>query len=145
MSFEISAVANEPSSPAKQVTGSSHAAWVDISEGKITASNKRRDFVRIHAVILGFTAMDGLHIKGMTENESNALVFTEISDPVPAVHAFGADDQTVRKVRSDGAEVLVWLDMQKGFALLIQYADIQATGMQINFTVVTMSAIVKIH
>tara|TARA_R110002051_G_scaffold112267_1_gene185050 strand:- start:1363 stop:1470 length:108 start_codon:yes stop_codon:yes gene_type:complete len=35
--------------------------------------------------------------------------------------------------------------MQKGIALLIQYADIQATGMQINSTVVMMSAIVKIH
>ncbi|CAM0554103.1 hypothetical protein EHLJMEHL_04201 [Vreelandella titanicae] len=60
VSFRFSAVANEPSSPAKQVTGSSHAAWVDISEGKITASNKSRDFVRIHAVILGFTAMNGV-------------------------------------------------------------------------------------
>ena len=84
----------------------------------------------------------------MTENESNALVFTEISDPVPAVHAFGADDQIVQ-ARFDQMKQRFWfgwnLFMQKGFALLIQDADIQATGMQINSTVVTMSAIVKVH
>tara|TARA_R110001606_G_scaffold343895_1_gene492522 strand:+ start:184 stop:462 length:279 start_codon:yes stop_codon:yes gene_type:complete len=92
--------------------------------------------------------MNGLHIKGMTENESNALVFTEIGDPVPAVHAFDADDQLVQ-VGFDQMEQRFWfgwnLFMQKGVALLIQDTDIQATGMQINSTVVTVSAIVKVY
>ncbi|AIA75762.1 hypothetical protein FF32_13195 [Halomonas campaniensis] len=60
MSFEISAVANEPGSAAKQVTGSSHAAWVDISDGEVATANKRGNFIRIHAIILSFTAMNGI-------------------------------------------------------------------------------------
>jgi|TARA_R110002033_G_C3869271_1_gene237069 hypothetical protein len=92
--------------------------------------------------------MNGLHIKGMTENKNNALVFTEIGNPVPAVHAFNPDDKIVQ-VGFDQMQQRFWfgwnLFMQKGFTLLIHDADVQATGMKINATVVAMSAIVKVH
>ena len=39
--------------------------------------------------------MDGLHVEGMTEDKRDALVGTEVGEPVPGEHAFDSDDETL--------------------------------------------------
>lgn len=51
---------------------------------------------RINTVILGFTPpMDGFHVKGMGEDEVGAVLFTQIRDSVPAMHALNANDTVI--------------------------------------------------
>lgn len=49
----------------------------------------------VESVVLGFTAVDSLHIEGVTEDEVDAFLAAEISEPVPAEDTLGGDDQFV--------------------------------------------------
>ena len=42
----------------------------------------KRDFLRIDPIVLSFTAVDGFHVQGMTEDEGNILANTPIGESV---------------------------------------------------------------
>ena len=39
-----------------------------------------------------FAAMNGAHVEDMTKDEVDMMLFTPVSDPVPAVHSLDTDD-----------------------------------------------------
>jgi len=71
--------------------------WDKRRPGGIAALHEHGDFERIDTVVLGFTTVNGLHIQGMAQDKVNAVFFTQIRDPVPAVHAFDTDHQIITK------------------------------------------------
>jgi hypothetical protein len=53
------------------------------------------DGLCVFAIALGFLAVDGFHSPGVAEDEGDGLVAAGVGQPVPAVHAFAADQQSV--------------------------------------------------
>jgi hypothetical protein len=47
----------------------------------------------IDFVVFGFTTVDGFHIKGMSQDERNALFRTEVGEPISGEDAFNGHDQ----------------------------------------------------
>jgi hypothetical protein len=92
--------------------------------------------------------MDGFHVKGMAQDEANLAFPAQVSNPVPGEHAFNANHQVIQIGRNQlheclgvGADVFV----DKDISLLVQYADIQATGVQINTAVMFVGLGVEFH
>ena len=53
------------------------------------------DGLGVVAVALGLAAVDGFHGEGVSEGEGDVVVAAEVGEPVPAVHALAADDDSV--------------------------------------------------
>jgi len=63
--------------------------------------------VRIDAIVLGFAAVDGFEIQGVTKDERDVVVSTEIGKPVPGKHTFGGQDDLTTGGRN-GREQRFW-------------------------------------
>jgi hypothetical protein len=50
------------------------------------------DLAGVDLVVLGLAAMNGLHVQGMAQDESDAFAPAEIGDPIPGKHALDAND-----------------------------------------------------
>jgi hypothetical protein len=92
--------------------------------------------------------VDGLHVKGVAEDKGEALLATEVGHPVPAEEAFDGD----RQVLSLGSESLQQpfsvagqLPVHQGLALLVQDADIEAAGVEVDTAVMKMLSGVESH
>src|ERR1700730_18032610 len=70
---ELAAFVDEIIATAKQVTGFAHALGIDIGQRESAATEQPRDLVGIDAVVLGFAAVNGFHVKGVAENEGNGF------------------------------------------------------------------------
>lgn len=92
--------AHQAHPPAQQVAGGAHLRWINISQREVPTAQQMCDLVGIDLVVLGFAAVDRLHIQRMAEHELDLLGGTEIGEPVPAEDAFHADDQ-VRSIWGD--------------------------------------------
>jgi len=51
--------------------------------------------VRINFIVLGFAAMNRLHIEGMAQDKGKAFLPTEVGQPIPGEHAFDSDDKVL--------------------------------------------------
>jgi hypothetical protein len=58
-------------------------------------------FDRVEAIVLGLGAVDQLHVEGVTDDEREVLLSAAVGEPVPAEHAFHADDDVFAE-RRDG-------------------------------------------
>jgi hypothetical protein len=79
--------------------------------------------------------MDGLHVQGMAEDERDAFVSTQVGEPVPGEQTFDRDDETLAIGRNDvpkGLWVRLHMTMHENLAALIEEADVQGTGMQVD-------------
>jgi hypothetical protein len=61
----------------------------------VAALEQVGDSLGVFAVAFAFAAVDGFHGPGMSEDEGDVVVAAGVSQPVPAVHALAADDQSV--------------------------------------------------
>jgi hypothetical protein len=59
--------------------------------------------VGIDLVRLGLTAVNGLHVQGVPQDEGDVLGGAQVGEPVPGEHALTGDDQT-RTKRLGGVE-----------------------------------------
>jgi len=148
MGQEFRALAHQVHASAHQVAGSAHLAGVDVGLREHATAHKHGDLVGIDAVILGLAAVDGAHVEGVAEDEGDALLSAEICDPVPGEHALDADDQ-VLPVGGDERQqgVGIGLDVLVGEygTVMMQDADIQATGVQIDPAVMLVCLGVEFH
>ena len=69
-------------STAKQISSRAHGFGIDIGLRDHAAAQQNGDFVRVDLVVLGFAAVNGLHVQGVTEHESDFFASTEIGEPV---------------------------------------------------------------
>jgi len=92
--------------------------------------------------------MDGLHEESMPEDEGDALLLAEVGDPVPAEEALDGDDE-VLAVRLEGFEQLVALAgelaMEEGLAFLVEDAEVETLGVQVDAAVVLVLLGVESH
>jgi hypothetical protein len=96
-----SALANQVGSSPQKIARRSHFGRIGIGYGHIAPHEQLCNLVGIDLVIFGFSAMDGFHVQGMSQNEWDIVLVAKIGNPVPGKHAFNAYDD-VFKVREDG-------------------------------------------
>jgi hypothetical protein len=92
--------------------------------------------------------MDGLHVEGMPEHESESLGLAEIGDPVPAEETLDGDRQ-VLSIGLEGSEKLLTvageLAMEEDLASRVKNADVETAGVEVDTTVVPMLLGVESH
>ena len=79
----------------QEVTGGAHLSWINIGLWEHPPSEQGCNLLRIDLVVFGLAAVDGFHIKGMSQDERNALVRTEVGEPIPSEDACHGHDQSV--------------------------------------------------
>jgi hypothetical protein len=87
-------------------------------------------------------------IESMTEDKRDALIGTEVSEPVPGEHAFDRHDDPL-SIRGNGFQegirVGFHIAMHEHLAALVEDAEIHGAGMQVNAAVIWMLSGVKSH
>lgn len=87
------------------------------------------------AVALGFAAVDGFHGPGVSEGKGDLLLVAEVGQPVPAVHAFAADDQALAE-GLDGFEEGWWgggqVACEAFLSVAVEDAQEEGPGVQVN-------------
>jgi len=134
--------------PAEQVAGFAHPLRIGIRQGEVTTTEQMGDLVRIDAIILGLSAMDELHVQGVTDDERNVVLGAPIRQPVPAKHAFDADDHAVTK-RRDGLEKCFEVARQVAVAhdgtRRIQDTDVHGPCVQVDAAIESVWLLVESH
>ena len=77
----------------------------------------------------------------MAQYKGDAVLMTQISDPVPGEHAFDANDQVIAII-SNQFEKCIWrclnIFVNTDLSGIIKNTDVQGTGMQVNSASITM-------
>ena len=74
---------------------SSHVFGIDVAGWKVTASQQHRQLLRVDAIALGFSSMNGFEVERVPKQEAKVLLMAKIGEPVPIERRFAADDQVV--------------------------------------------------
>jgi hypothetical protein len=135
-------------SPPQKIASCSHFGRIRICDGHIAAHEQLCNLVRIDLVVFGFSAMNGVHVKGVAQNERDFVHAAKIGNPVPGKHAFNADDD-IFKVWEDGIEqqrrIGIKVLVQFGLSLSIDDADVHFPCMQIDAAIKFVTLVVKSH
>lgn len=81
MTLDLRAHPHQVVAPAQQIPGGAHRLGIDIGQGEIPAPDQLGDLLGVDLVILGFPAMDGLHIQSPAENKRDTLLGAKIRQP----------------------------------------------------------------
>ena len=124
---------------APQVAGGAPLARRDRRLREHPAAPQPGDFLGVDRVVCGRAAMEGLHRKGMAADKRDALVSTEVSQPVPGTPPFGRhDDRSAvggdRLEKRFGGRVQV--TVQPRFTGVVEEANIHGAGGSIDATVI---------
>src|SRR6516164_1820486 len=121
--------------PAQQVTRLTHPLRIDVRQREVAALEQAGNLGGVESVVLRFAAVDQLHIQRVTEDEGNVVLRAAIRQPVPAEHAFRADDQ-IPTVRREGLEqcreVAGKVTVVDDRARTVQHTYVHGPGVQIN-------------
>jgi hypothetical protein len=82
--------------------------------------------------------MDGFHRESVPEDEGNALVSAEVSEPIPGEDAFNSDNQTVpigRNSLEKGFRSGFHIAVEQDFPVMVHEADRHTAGVQVDATV----------
>jgi hypothetical protein len=145
---QLGALVDQKHPPPQEIAGRAQALGIDVSLGQVAAAQEIGDLRSVDLVVLGLAAVNGLHVQGVAEHEDHLLAGTEVGEPVPGEHALGGDDQS-------GAEGRQRFEQSGGFAgdFLVEHllagvvedAQVQGSGMQIDAAVELVRLIVETH
>jgi hypothetical protein len=135
-------------SAAPQILCGAHPARVDVGLGHESATQKRGDLVGIDAVVLGFAAVHGPHVKRMAQDAGNPLLHAEIGQPVPGEHALAADhdiraERLQRLEKCLGISADVFVDAH--LALGIEDTEVHPVPVSVDATVKRVLHRVEVH
>jgi len=92
--------------------------------------------------------VDCFHVEGMTEDEGDVLLDTEIGDPVPSKHTFYSDHDVLTERGNDTKKsfrVCVDILMNPDIASGVEDTDKHILGMQVDPTIKLVLFGVKFH
>ena len=116
--------------------------------GDRATTQQDSDLERIDLVVLGFAPVDGFHVQGVAEDESDPLSGTQIGKPVPGEDALDGDHK-ILAIGLDGAEetrrVATCVLVQENIAGLVHDAQVHRPRVQIDPTVMLVLAGVESH
>ena len=148
MTEELGPLAGEEEAPAQQVASRAHLSRVDVGDGEVAAAQEHGELVGVDAVVLGFPAVDRLHVVGVTEHEVDVGVGAQVGDPVPAEEALNADDEAV-EVGFDQFEKAVGITgdvaVDDLLAVRVEDAHVHVARVQVDSAVILMEFCVESH
>jgi hypothetical protein len=116
--------------------------------GKWAPAQQRGDLVRIDAVVLGLSPVNGAHVQRVSEHEGNALALTQVRQPVPGEHAFDGHDQIVAEIPHRSQERLgTAFDVarQQHRSVGVQDTQVHHPGVQVDTAVVLVLLGIESH
>jgi hypothetical protein len=138
MGEEFGPLAHEVHPATQEIAGGAHPGGIDVGHGDHAAAEEDGDLVGVDPVVLGFAAVDGLHVEGVAKDEGNPLPRTQVSEPVPGEHALGGHGK-IRAVRRDDLEERFWdgagLPVGLDGSRLVEITDVQGSGKEIGTAV----------
>jgi hypothetical protein len=142
---ELAALPHEEAPPPQQVAGLPFGPRVGVGQREQTAPEHGGQLAGVDLVALGLALVDVLHGQGVAEGERDALVVTQVGQPVPGEHALAADDQVLavgldrpeERLRVGGQVLL-----EDRLALVVQDVDEHGPGVQVDAAVKSVLAIV---
>jgi tetratricopeptide (TPR) repeat protein len=81
---DFGALVHQVHAAAKQIAGFAQALGIGVRHGQVAAAQQLGDLFGIDLVVLGFAAVDGLHVQGVAQHESDALCLAQVGEPIPA-------------------------------------------------------------
>ncbi len=149
MGEELGAEADEVEPPAQQIAGGAKASRVDVGEWEVSTAQELGDFPGVELVALGLQAVNRAHAEGVTEDELDPLLFTQVGEPVPGEEALAADDEVAAAKWRQGVEQGIRsareIAVQHRLAVAIEDADVHRPGVQIDATTELMATGVNSH
>lgn len=126
MGQEFSAFAHQVGAAPEQVAGGAHLSRRDRGFWEHATAQQGSNLVRINLVVFSLAAMDGLHGEGMSQDEGNVLLRTEIGEPIPGEDTFDGHDEPLT-IGGNGLEERfrsgLHVAVQQDFAIVAQDAD----------------------
>ena len=108
-----------------------HIGWVDVNLRDHASPQQSGDLESIDPIVLGFAAMDSLHVQGVTKDEGNLLAGSQVGRPVPGEDAFHLQHE-IFPVGIDGAEERTRigpdLSVKEYLVSLVQDAKVHGAG-----------------
>jgi hypothetical protein len=146
---QFDALPDVGSALAEQVAHGALFGRVDIGRGNEVAAQQVGQLLRIDAVVLVLSAVDGLEVERVGEDEFEAGFLAGIGEPVPAEEALAADGHVVPP-GSDFFEeelevVILDVHVQEFIALRVHDADVHLPGVEVDSTVVLGCRFVEFH
>jgi hypothetical protein len=138
MGQEFGAFAHEVYASPEQVTGGMHLGRLDRGLREHPPTKPYRNLVGINLVVCSLPTMDRLHREGVSKDNSNPFLGTEVGEPIPGKEAFDCHHQTV-PIGSDSLEE--WfrggfhITVHQDFPVTVHATDVYAPGMQIDTAV----------
>lgn len=83
---------HKEASPPEQVPVGPHLPGIDISNRKHPAPDQPDDLLGIDFIVLGFSSVDGFHVESVPQDKGDALIRTEIGQPIPEEDTFDRND-----------------------------------------------------
>ena len=145
---ELSALAGEVAASTQKVAGGPHFPRVHVRHGKHAAAQEHGDLVSVDLVILGFAAVDSLHVQGMAEDEGDALLRAKVGERVPREDAFHGHHEVLAVRRDRGEEVLGGgraIAVDPNLAVRVQHAHVHPSRVQVDPAVVSVRRGVEPH
>jgi hypothetical protein len=145
---EIGTLTHEVVTSSKKVTGSPHFGRIDVSLRDHAGTQEGSDFTGIDFVIFDFGAVDGLHVKGVTEDEGDVFFSTEVGKPVPGEHAFDSDNDVFSVCfdsLKEGIGLSVNILVKQDVPVLVEDTEIHGSGMKVDTAVEFMLLRVESH
>lgn len=146
MGEELGPLADQVEPPSKQIPSGAHLGGIDVGERDVPTPQQGRDLEGVDLVVLGLTAVYGLHIEGMAQDEHNPFSLTEIGESVPGEDTLGADDEVLAVGLDGGQEGLgPALDVlvKDDLAVPIEDVEVEGLGVEIDAAVVAMGLVVE--
>ncbi|KXJ04728.1 hypothetical protein AC249_AIPGENE5433, partial [Exaiptasia diaphana] len=148
MSQKLGALSYEAQAPSEQISGGAHGLGIDVGHRQHATTEERRDFERVDPIVLGFTAVNGLHVVGVPEHEMDFFVGAEIGEPIPTEKTLAGDDEIVSERFDEiekGVRSSASLSVEHLFPVGIEDAGVERSSVEIDSGVVSMLLGVKSH
>jgi hypothetical protein len=88
MRQEFGAFAHQMGATPEPVAGGAPLGRIDINLRSHSAPQERGHLLGIDLVMFGLAAVDGFHLEGVSQDEGNALLSTQVGEPIPGEDTF---------------------------------------------------------
>ena len=148
VSHEFGSFSGEMHSSTEQITGGAHFSRVDVCDREHSASGKDCDLMGIYSVVLSFPAVNSFHVEGMTEDERDPFLLTQIGQPVPGESTFNGDQEIVLILFDHFQKqfpVSTDISVQEDFSSPVNDAEIHGFCMQVDSAIIFVLLGVESH
>lgn len=130
----------------QQVAGRAHLGRVDVGHRDGAAAQEHGELFGVDAVVLRLAAVNGLEVECVGEDDVDAVLHTEVGEPVPAEDALDADGEILAVGRDGLKEGLAPAGdapVKHDRPVLVEDAKVHGARVQVDPAVVAVLAAIE--